>query len=166
MVLHLDRQEIFMSHVIPLTGGERFKSGEDNARLIVSGNDTDGRYSILEWTIAAYAKIPDEGIRDYGVHLHRRCEETFLIQEGSLEFLVDNEVVVMNAGDFVRVPPGVKHGYQNTSGSPVKMLVTFMPGGFEELFLKYRTDQDEVKGAGFVSDATEYYGSEFGLANP
>jgi mannose-6-phosphate isomerase-like protein (cupin superfamily) len=155
-----------MSHVVPLAGGERFKLGEDDARLIVSGNDTDGRYSVIEWIVAASEKTPDKNIRDYGPHLHRRCEETFLIQEGSLEFLIDNEVVVMNAGDFVRVPPGVKHGYQNTSGSPVKMLVTFTPGGFEELFLKYRTDQNEIRGAGFVSDATRYYGSEFGLPNP
>ncbi len=36
----------------------------------------------------------------------------------------------------------------------------------EELFLKYRSDQGEVDGAGFVSDATRYHGSEFGLPNP
>ena len=67
---------------------------------------------------------------------------------------------------FVRVPPGVRHGYQNVSGSPVEMLVSFTPGGFEELFLKYRSDQLEVTGEGFVSDATRYHDSEFGLPYP
>tara|TARA_R110002110_G_scaffold10551_4_gene51955 strand:- start:175 stop:654 length:480 start_codon:yes stop_codon:yes gene_type:complete len=154
-----------MNQVVPLAGGERFLAGEDEARLIVSGNDTDGRYSLLEWTVAAVNES-ETSPRDYGPHLHRRYEETFHIQEGSLEFLIGEHVVTLNTGDFVRVPPGTKHGYLNVSGAPVKMLVMFSPGGMEELFLKYRTDQEEIKGAGFVSDATRYHGSEFGLPNP
>jgi len=155
-----------MTYVVPLSGGERFRAGDDEARIIVSGNDTDGRYSLLEWTVAS-SDIPSiDEKRDYGPHLHQRCEETFHIQEGSLEFLIGDNVVTLNEGDFVRVPPGVKHGYQNVSGNAVKMLVTFSPGGLEELFLKYRSDQEEVRGAGFVSDATRYHASEFGLPNP
>jgi len=155
-----------MPYVVPLSGGERFRADKDEARIIVSGDETDGRYSLLEWTVAADKKYTATDKRDYGPHLHRRCEETFLIQEGSLEFLIADDVVTLNQGDFVRVPPGVKHGYMNVSGSQVKMLVTFTPGGLEELFLKYRSDQIETKGAGFVSDATRYHSSEFGLPNP
>jgi len=155
-----------MTYVTPLSDGERFEAGDDRARIIVSGNDTDGRYSLLEWTIAAAKKLGDADERDYGPHLHRRCEETFHIQKGSLEFLIGNDVVTLNEGDFVRVPPGMNHGYQNVSGDDVKMLVTFTPGGLEELFLKYRSDQENIRGAGFASDATRYYGSEFGLKNP
>lgn len=155
-----------MTYVVPFSGGERFKAGEDSARLIVSGNDTDGRYSLLEWTVAPGSELAEGERRDYGPHLHHRYEETFHIQEGSLEFLINDDVVTLNEGDFVRVPPGTKHGYCNVSTKPVRMLVTFSPGGMEELFLKYRSDQDEVRGAGFVSDATRYHGSEFGLHNP
>ncbi|MEM7016568.1 MAG: cupin domain-containing protein [Pseudomonadota bacterium] len=155
-----------MVHVIEKEGGIAFEAGADSARLIVSGKDTDGRYSMLEWTVAAGEKLADDAERNYGPHLHRRCEETFLIQSGTLEFLIDDEVVKLSTGDFVRVPPGVRHGYQNTSGEPVEMLVTFTPGGLEELFLKYRSDQTEIKGAGFISDATRYHASEFGLPYP
>jgi mannose-6-phosphate isomerase-like protein (cupin superfamily) len=152
-------------NVIKSTEGTPFEAGPDRARIIVSANDTDGRYSLLEWTVAA-AERPTNDERDYGPHLHRRYEETFLIRAGSLEFLLGDDVVTLNAGDFVRVPPGVRHGYQNVSGEPVDMLVSFTPGGLEELFLKYRSDQLEIKGAGFVSDATRYHGSEFGLSYP
>lgn len=155
-----------MKYFVPSSGGESFKSDEDHGRLIVSGRDTDGRYSLLGWTVAAGSVLGEGEPRDYGPHLHRGCEETFLIQAGSLEFLIDDQVVTMTAGDFVRVPAGVKHGYQNTSGSPVTMLVTFTPGGFEELFLKYRTDQSEIKDDNFIADATNDYQSEFGLLNP
>ena len=154
-----------MGNVVKKSGGTAFEAGADSARIIVSANDSDGRYSLLEWTVAANEE-PAGDKRDYGPHLHRRCEETFLIQSGSLEFLIGDDVVMLQAGDFVRVPPGVRHGYQNVSGKPVEMLVTFTPGGIEELFLKYRSDQTEFKGAGFVFDATHYHSSEFGLPYP
>jgi len=32
---------------------------------------------------------------DFAPHLHRGCEETFLIQSGSLEFLIGDEVVTL-----------------------------------------------------------------------
>lgn len=155
-----------MANVVPKTGGVSFEAGADRARLIVSAKDTDGKYSLLSWTVAAGQKLADDAPRDYEPHLHRSCEETFLIQSGSLEFLIGNDVVTLQEGDFVRVPPGVKHGYQNTSGGPVEMLVTFSPGGLEELFLKYRSNQAEIRGAGFITDATRFHDSEFGLPNP
>ncbi|NKB97362.1 MAG: cupin domain-containing protein [Pseudomonadales bacterium] len=161
----LNQSEQPMSYVVSKSGGVAFESGEDRARIIVSANDSCGRYSLLEWTVAAN-ELPVGEQREYGSHLHHRCEETFLIQSGSLEFLIGDEVATLSAGDFARVPPGVRHGYQNVSGEPVVMLVTFTPGGIEELFLKYRSDQPEIKGAGFVSDATRYHGSEFGLPYP
>ena len=68
----------------------------------------------------------------------------------------------MNAGDFVRVPPGVRHGYANVSGAEVDLLVSFHPGGFEELFVKYRSDQEPAPlNDGFIDEATRLYASEF-----
>lgn len=156
-----------MTFVVPSDGGLSFEAGDDRARLIVSGDDTGGRYSLLEWTVAPASSAASSGAApDYGPHLHRRCEETFHIQEGLLEFLVGEEVRTLQAGDFVRVPPGVKHGYLNRSGAPVRMLVGFVPAGLEELFIKYRSDQPGMRGAGFVADATRFHASEFGLPNP
>ncbi len=153
-------------NVVLNSGGERFEDGDDRARMIVSGEETEGRYSLLEWTIAAGDQLAESEARDYGPHLHRGVEETFHIQEGSLEFLIGEEVVTLNAGDFVRVPPGTKHGYCNVSGRAVRMFVGFSPGGFESLFIKYRSDQVEMPGPGFLKDATENYDSEFGLSHP
>jgi hypothetical protein len=39
-----------MTFVVPKEGGIAFEAGSDSARLIVSGADTGGRYSLLEWT--------------------------------------------------------------------------------------------------------------------
>jgi mannose-6-phosphate isomerase-like protein (cupin superfamily) len=151
-----------MTMIVTADKGLRFEDGPDRARIIVSGADTAGRYSLMEWVVAAARATP--GAPDYGAHLHRECEETFLIRRGSLEFLIGDEVRTLGPGDFVRAPPGVRHGYRNVSGEEVEMLVSFVPAGLEMLFVKYRTDAPGAQeGDGFVADATRLFASEFGL---
>lgn len=137
--------------------GVAFEDGADRGRILVFGHQTGGRYGLMEWTVAA-ADGPPSG---YGAHLHGGLEETFLVRKGSLQFLLGEQVITLNAGDFVRVPPETRHGYANVSEAPVELLVSFHPGGFEELFLKYRTDQTAVPDEGFISEAMRLHASVF-----
>jgi len=121
---------------------------------------------LTEWVVAPERELPHQGRPDFGAHLHRECEETFLIISGSLEFLIGDVVALLGENDFVRVRAGVPHGYRNTSGEAVRMLVSFVPGGLEELFVKYRTDQGDVPGEGFIAEAARRFASEFGLPSP
>jgi hypothetical protein len=41
------------------------------------------------------------------------------------------------------------------------MLVGFAPGGFERLFVTYRSDQPSVDSEGFVNEATSRFNPEF-----
>ncbi|MDA1074907.1 MAG: cupin domain-containing protein [Proteobacteria bacterium] len=76
-------------------------------------------------------------------HVHARYEETFYILSGSLEFILGEDAEIVSAGDFVRAPAGARHGFRNLSATePVEMLVTFTPGGMEELFYRFRTGGD------------------------
>lgn len=143
-------------------GGLAFEDGRDRGRIVVSSVSTGGVYSVMEWTVAAGA---DDQAGGYGAHRHELMEETFLIRSGTLEFVIGDEACLVSAGDFVRVPAGTRHGYRNVSGVAVDMVVTFVPGGFEELFVTYRTDADlpadRKVGAGFVEDATLLFASSF-----
>ena len=139
-----------------------FEDGPDRGRILVFGRDTGGVYGLMEWTVAPAATADTP--QSYGAHRHGGCEETFRVLSGSLEFLLDEAVVTLGPGDFVRVPPGVRHGYANVSGAPVELLVSFHPGGLEELFLKYRTDgTGSPAGDGFTADAERLFGSRFDL---
>lgn len=143
--------------VIKPLDGVPFHDGPDFGRVLVFGADTGGRYGLMTLTVAPSA--PHAGL---GAHLHRGMEETFLVQSGELEFVIGETVQTLRAGDFVRAPAGVRHGYVNRSGAPVELLVGFHPGGFETLFLKYSTDQDPLPdAAGFMLDAAAMVGSEF-----
>jgi putative acetyltransferase len=139
-----------------------FEDGPDRGRILVFGRDTGSAYGLMEWTVAPTP--PCDGPQTYGAHRHDGCEETFLVRSGRLDFLLGDEVITLGPGDFVRAAPGVRHGYANTSGEPVELLVSFHPGGLEELFLKYRTDGDRpAEGDGFMADAERLFGSSFDL---
>ena len=44
------------------------------------------------------------------VHEHETMEEHFLIEEGTLEFVIDETIITVNAGSYVMIPAGTKHG--------------------------------------------------------
>ncbi|WP_293898936.1 cupin domain-containing protein [Phenylobacterium sp.] len=145
---------------VPSSGGVPFEDGDDRGRVLVFGRDTGGAYSLMEYVVAA--GTGSAGVADYGAHRHAGIEETFYVRAGSLRFLIGETIVDLAAGDFVRVPAGVRHGYVNVSGAPVELLVSFIPGGFEELFVRHRTDQDPPPaGGGFMADAIAEFGSTF-----
>jgi mannose-6-phosphate isomerase-like protein (cupin superfamily) len=147
--------------VVGPTSGVEFADAPDHGRVLISGADTDGAYSLMEWTIASRDTASSDHHRDFGPHRHEAIEEVFVVRQGTLEFLLHNEVRTLLPGDVVRVPPGVRHGYVNRSGDEVDMLVAFIPGGFEELFVMYRSDQPHSPEPGFVDDAARRFATDF-----
>jgi mannose-6-phosphate isomerase-like protein (cupin superfamily) len=145
--------------VITTDGGVAFEDGADRGRILVFGHQTGGRYSLMEYVVAVR---PTDAPVEFGPHLHRDIEETFLVRRGSLRFLLGEAVFDLGPGDFVRAPPGVRHGFANVSGAEVELLVSFHPGGFEQLFVDHRTDQHPSPPSdGFMEDARRLFGSEF-----
>lgn len=148
--------------VVKVGEGVTFEDGDDSGRILVSARDTDGRYSLMEYRVAARQAADPEAPPDYGAHRHHDIEETFLVRRGRLRFLLEQDEFDLEDGDFVRVLPGQRHGFANLSGGTVDMLVTFHPGGFEQLFVTHRTDQDPPPSpTGFLEDATRLFASEF-----
>jgi mannose-6-phosphate isomerase-like protein (cupin superfamily) len=145
--------------VTSASDGTRFQDGDSRGRVLAFGRDTGGRYSLMEYVVAPARPGSEPG---YGPHLHREIEETFLVQRGRLRFLLADEAFDMNPGDFVRVPPGVRHGFANLTDQEVALLVSFHPGGFEELFITHRSDQHPLPSpTGFMDDARRLFASEF-----
>ena len=44
------------------------------------------------------------------VHVHETMEEHFIIEDGTLEFMIDDKVMMVNSGTYVMIPAGTKHG--------------------------------------------------------
>ena len=69
------------------------------------------------------------------VHIHPNQDEFILVQEGELSLKLDGVWSVAKAGDLVRMPRGVPHGYFNKGEVPARALFWVSPAGkLEGLF--------------------------------
>jgi quercetin dioxygenase-like cupin family protein len=80
------------------------------------------------------------------VHIHPNQEEFILVQEGALDLKLDGEWVRAVAGDLVRLPRGIPHGYFNKSDKPARALFWVSPAGkLEALFKQLDNLADPVE---------------------
>ncbi len=81
------------------------------------------------------------------VHVHPTQDEFILVQEGELDLKLDGVWSKARAGDLVRMPKGIPHGYFNKSDKPTRALFWVSPAGkLKELFdeLHEMTDVEAV----------------------
>jgi len=147
---------------VAATGGVAFQDGADRGRVLVAGADTGGQWSLMEYVVAPRPAEDALAEPAYGPHRHHDIEETFQVRAGRLRFLLGERLIDLGPGDIVRVPPGVRHGFANLGDEPADLLVTFHPGGFEQLFVRHRSDQVPPPAPlGFVQDAVREFNSAF-----
>jgi mannose-6-phosphate isomerase-like protein (cupin superfamily) len=135
--------------------GLTFTFVTDRVTTKVGAKETNSRYSLMTWVAAPQTGSPP--------HAHSRYDETFFVIEGRLAFVLGDESITLETGDFIRVPAGTRHAFRNDSEKPVEMLVGLIPGGMEELFYKYRTDDREFDVNGFLQEAKQLHGTEYEL---
>jgi uncharacterized RmlC-like cupin family protein len=69
------------------------------------------------------------------VHVHPTQDEFILVQEGELDLKLDGKWMKAKAGDLVRMPRGIPHGYFNKSDKPARALFWVSPARMlEKLF--------------------------------
>src|ERR1700747_457907 len=61
------------------------------------------------------------------VHIHPTQDEFILVQEGVLDLKLDGQWHKATAGDLVRLPRGIPHGYFNKSDKPARALFWVSP---------------------------------------
>ena len=61
------------------------------------------------------------------VHIHPTQDEFILVQEGVLDLKLDGVWTKARAGDLVRMPKGIPHGYFNKSDKPARALFWVSP---------------------------------------
>ncbi|MEV7727241.1 cupin domain-containing protein [Streptomyces sp. NPDC101733] len=62
------------------------------------------------------------------VHFHTKATEFFHVTDGALDVLVGEEIHTLTKGDFISVPPGVKHAFAPAAGHTAEVFVGFTPG--------------------------------------
>jgi mannose-6-phosphate isomerase-like protein (cupin superfamily) len=94
----------------------------------LSSADTDGRYSVIELVAQPGSGPP--------LHIHHNEDEHFVVLDGIVRFVCDGRTFDATAGSAFTVRKGVPHAWANLSGSNIRMLGMFAPGGIERCFLE------------------------------
>jgi quercetin dioxygenase-like cupin family protein len=109
--------------------GDAYSALGDVYRVLASGDQTGGAYSLSEIRISPGNGPPP--------HVHSRDDEAFFVLEGEVTFQIGNERSVGRAGTFVQGPRGIPHSFRNHTRSAARMLVWVMPSGFENFVREF-----------------------------
>jgi quercetin dioxygenase-like cupin family protein len=93
--------------------------------VLVSGADTDGRYTLIDMLIPAGSGPPP--------HRHD-FEEMFHLLEGEMEVTVRGETHRLHAGQTINIPANAPHGFRIGADGPARLLCFCLPAGQEEFF--------------------------------
>ncbi len=98
-------------------------------RIVISGEQTNGEFAVIEMTIPVGAGPPP--------HEHEHIDESFYVLEGEVSFHSENGSYLAKKGAFVNIPKGgMIHCFKNQSSQPAKLLCTVIPAGLDECFVE------------------------------
>ncbi|MGI5422356.1 cupin domain-containing protein [Actinomadura luteofluorescens] len=96
---------------------------------LATGESTGGQYGLYRWDMGA------EPGRGAGAHFHRTMSESFFVLSGTVALYDGDRWVDASPGDFLFVPPGGIHAFDNPRGA-ASMLVLFAPGAPREAYFE------------------------------
>jgi quercetin dioxygenase-like cupin family protein len=110
----------------PADTGPCYWGPGDRYTFLVTGAQNNGAYFIMEGIIPPAGGPP--------LHIHHREEESLYLLEGTLEITLGEKKVKAATGDFVQIPRGLIHRFQNTGSATARLLLFFSPAGMERYF--------------------------------
>ena len=92
-------------------------------------DQTDGAFDFMVGTVEPFTGPP--------LHVHAEQTDTFYVLEGTLTVQVHDEIVDLEPGDFVSIPPGNPHTFDNIyPDRPRTRAVNLMtPAGLHSFFV-------------------------------
>ena len=105
--------------------GERMMAGEQLYTLMGTESSSDGVFVSLMTEGPIGPKIPK--------HMHEKVAETFFCLNGAMEMLAGDQMVTLEPGDFLFIPPCVPHSFQLLKNG-TRFMGFLTPGHFETFF--------------------------------
>lgn len=97
----------------------------DTYTVLLSGNDTNGRYCLIEMD------IPPGG----GPPPHRHdFEESFILLDGEIMATFRGEKTTVRQGETLHIPANAPHQFTNATKESVRLLCLCAPAGQEDFF--------------------------------
>ena len=106
--------------------GTRLNVLGDNQNIKLTGQDTNGQYTLIEQNNEPGIGIPP--------HVHENEDEVFQVLSGQVEMSVGNETTTLGAGDLIFCPKGVPHSWRVIGDEKARAMLSIFPAGLEGMF--------------------------------
>lgn len=131
---------------VPAGTGPAYWGPGDQITFLITGEETGGAFFMAEVTVPPGGGPPP--------HIHRREDETFYVQQGSLTIQVGGKTLHASPGDFVFLPRGIMHCFKNTGDVEAKFMMVVTPAGLEKFFEEaFYPAEDRSAGTLLVTEA-------------
>ena len=114
--------------IAPPGQGRVVRAFGEEVEFVLTGEQTGDRFTQwIETTPPGIGPPP---------HYHTLEDENFYVIEGSVEFFHGGNWTAAAPGTSVFMPKGEVHAFRNSGSTPLKMLITTVPSGFETFFTR------------------------------
>ena len=93
-------------------------------RLLLTGQQTDGAMTLLQWLMPVGFCTPR--------HAHMHEDQAIHLLEGELECLVGDTELRLRSGETLLLPRGVPHRLHSVGAADARLIVICTPAGYEE----------------------------------
>ena len=104
-------------------------SARTSVRYLATGDSTGRRFGLYRWSCEPNTPGPNP-------HFHRTMSESFFVLDGTLRIYDGDRWAKAGAGDFLYVPEGGIHAFENAFDQPMSMLILFSPGAPREAYFE------------------------------
>jgi mannose-6-phosphate isomerase-like protein (cupin superfamily) len=111
--------------VLPVAG--------DGINVLLRGEESDGRVSIMDNVVPADAKGPFLHTHDF--------DEAFYVVAGEITFQLGDELIAARAGELAFARGGAAHTFANRSGEAARFVIVCTPAGFERYFARMAAER-------------------------
>ncbi len=113
--------------ILLMPGGDELLMPGSQFLHNVKSEDTNDMFSVIE-----IISPPGKGV-SLPVHEH---EDELVYLLGDIEVTLGDQTMTAVSGVMVLLPMGIPHGFVNNSDKPSRLLVTILPGAFDNYFVE------------------------------
>lgn len=97
-------------------------------RILIDGSANGGRESCVSGEYPPGEMVPP--------HSHVTTDELFVVVAGEVEFWREGAWERVPVGGVGYAQGGVMHGFRNIGQTPLRLVATYIPAGFEQLLVE------------------------------
>jgi quercetin dioxygenase-like cupin family protein len=112
--------------IVKNSEGNKLNVLGDNQNIKLTGEDTNGQYTLIEQNNEPGVGIP--------LHVHDNEDEVFQVLAGQVEMSVGDKTTTLLAGDLIFCPKGVPHSWKVVGDENARAMLSIFPAGLEEMF--------------------------------